>query len=463
MAHLSTPSSRGQWGSGFVFILAAAGSAIGLGNIWRFPMSVADGGGGAFLLIYLACIFAVGLPVMLAEMVIGRAGEKNPVGAMKHLKPGTPWYLIGALGVITGVIIISFYSVIAGWAGLYFVEALRGSFVNELEDAGAFFGGIISDTGSVLVAHFIFMAVTSVIVAFGIRHGIELMVKIAMPLFFILLLVLIFRAITLPGSAEGLAFYLKPDWSTVNAGTFLGALGQAFFSLSLGMGAIITYGSYLQKKENLPTSSGSVVGLDTLIAILAGLIIFPALFSVLSLSQVEETGGGPGLIFIALPNIFHALPMSWLFSVLFFALLLVAALTSAVSLLEVGCSYFVDEKKWSRPKVALGIGVFAFLLGIPSALSLVEGNFFSTLGGLGISFLDLAADIYMDFALLLGGLGIALFVGWGWGLKNALAEIRHSTPTFILQNTWCFMIRYIAPIAIIIILLYNIYSLFTGD
>ncbi|MCH8474078.1 MAG: sodium-dependent transporter [Opitutales bacterium] len=467
MGTSQTPTNtRGQWGSGLVFIFAAAGSAVGLGNIWRFPISVADGGGGLFLLLYVICILAIGLPVMLAEMVIGRAGQKNPVGAMKRLKPGTPWYLFGLLSVVTGVVITSFYSVVAGWAGIYLVEALKGTFTKPVEEGtAAFFTQTTSHTSSVMLAHFLFMGVTAGIVALGVKRGIEGMIKFAMPLFLLLLLALMLRSLTLSGSLDGLHYYLVPRFAGLEGADFLRALGQAFFSLGVGMGAIIAYGSYLRKQEHLPNAAASVVGLDTIIALLAGLIIFPALFTVMAAAEVEQLEGGAGLIFVVLSGIFHELPMSWLFSVLFFALLLVAALTSSVSLLEAGTSYLIDERGYSRPKAALNIGAGAFLLGVPSLLSLADTSFFHESGmfGWGFSFFSLLDDFYVTIALPLAGLGISLFVGWGWGIDNALKDIQQGTSrAFTLQRTWCLMIRYVAPIAIFVVLLYNLFESFNG-
>lgn len=436
-------SKRGHWGSGLAFILAAAGSAIGLGNIWRFPISVSEGGGGAFLLIYLLCVAVVALPVMLAEMVVGRAGEKNPVGAMQHLRPKSPWFLFGALGVLSGVIILSFYSVIAGWTIYYIIEAARGTFQPGI-DTEALFEEMASSGGIELLFHACFMILTIVVVAAGVRKGIERTVKILMPIFFLLLVLLMIRAVTLPGAAEGVAFYLKPDFSKLTAEVWVMAIGQAFFSLSLGMGAMITYGSYLTKRENLPASAACVAGADTLIAILAGLIIFPAIF----FAGMSSVGGGPALVFITLPQIFAQMPWAphggTLFGVAFFILLAVAALTSAISLLEVVVAHMVDDWKWKRRKAAWMVGAGIYVVGIPSALSL--GAVPALSGFLGMM------DGIANYTLVIGGLGLALFVGWGWGLKQALAEIQQGTPEFRLAKMWGVFIRYVAPIAIVLIL-----------
>lgn len=457
----SSPSpveSRGAWGSRFAFVLAAAGSAIGLGNIWRFPVSASEGGGGAFLLIYLICVVLVALPVMLAEMVVGRAGEKNPVGALQHLRPGSRWYYIGALGVATGVIILSYYSVIAGWTLYYFFQSVAGTFTPET-DTTAVFLEMSENAGIELGFHALFMGITIVVVAAGIRAGIERTIKILMPLFFVLLVLLVIRAVTLPGAGEGLSYYLKPDFSEITGRVWLAALGQAFFSLSLGMGVMITYGSYLAKKENLPASAGLVAGADTIIAVMAGFIIFPAIF----FAGMEPGTGGPALVFIALPQIFAQMPGGALggivFGSAFFALLAVAALTSAISLLEVVVSHMVDDWGWARKKAAWLVGAGIYLVGIPSALSLGAVGGLTELPLIGIGFLDLM-DKIAEFTLILGGLGLALFVGWIWGLKHALKEIRRGTPEFKLAALWSPLLRYVAPLAIAVILASQIYTVF---
>ena len=447
-----------MWGSRFAFVLAAAGSAIGLGNIWRFPVSVSEGGGGAFLLVYLLCVVVVALPVMLAEMVVGRAGEKNPVGALQHLRPGTRWYYVGMLGVLTGVIILSFYRVIAGWTVYYFVQSAIGKFTPDT-DTAAVFEHMASNAGIELVFHAIFMVATILVVAAGVKRGIERTIKILMPMFFVLLVVLMIRAVSLPGAAEGLTFYLRPDFSQLTGVVWLGALGQAFFSLSLGMGVMITYGSYLAKRENLPSSAGMVAGADTLIAVLAGLIIFPAIF----FAGMAEVRAGPALVFIALPQVFAEMPWApWggiLFGSAFFLLLAVAALTSAISLLEVVVAHMVDDWGWARKKAAWLVGVGIYLVGIPSALSFGAVGYFSDLPVIGGSFLGLMDGI-AEYTLILGGLGLAVFVGWIWGLKHALDEIRHGTPEFKLAALWSPLLRFVAPIAIAVILTTQIYSQF---
>ncbi len=451
-----TSTNRDRWGSRFAFVMAAAGSAIGLGNIWRFPVSVSEGGGGAFLLVYLCCVVLVALPVMLAEMVVGRAGEKNPIGAFRHLRPGSSWMAVGVLGVLTGAVILSFYSVIAGWTIYYIIKSALGTFT-PTTDTGLIFKNMAESPGLELLYHGIFMAITVVVVAAGIRRGIERSVKILMPLFFLLIVVLAIRAITLPGATEGLAYYLRPDFSKINASVWLTALGQAFFSLSLGMGAMITYGSYLNKKENLPASAAYVATADTLVAMTAGLLIFPAIF----FAGLEPGQAGPGLVFVALPQVFAQLPWApWggiLFGTAFFVLLAVAALTSAISLLEVVVAHLIDDWGWKRKKAAWTLGAGIYLLGVPSALSLGIVPALSNIGGTGLGFLDIM-DKAGEISLVVGGLGLAIFVGWVWGIPRALDEIHKGTPEFKLRKIWHPLVRYVAPVAISLILLSKLWG-----
>ena len=328
--------SRGAFGSRLGFILAAAGSAVGLGNIWRFPYAVGDGGGGAFVLVYLIFVVLIGVPVLLAELSLGRSTRANPVGAFKKICPGTLWPYVGGLGVATGFGVLAFYSVVAGWTLSYLGRALTGTFSSDftVEASGKLFGTIISDPVESLAMVAVFLALTAFVVRGGVSGGIERAAKILMPLFVVVLLALAARSLTLPNAGAGVKFLLDPDFSKLSANSVMFALGQALFSLSLGMGAMITYGSYLKKDENLPSAGVSVAIADTSIALLAGLIIFPALFSV-----GAESTKGPGLVFVALPGIFPTMPAGAVFAVAFYLLLAVAALTSTVSLLEVVVAY----------------------------------------------------------------------------------------------------------------------------
>ena len=455
---MSAPSaSSGQFGSRLGFILAAAGSAIGLGNIWRFPYSAGENGGAAFVLVYLGFVALIGIPVLLAELSIGRASGKNPVGAFRELDPGDgrSWSGVGLLGVITGFGILSFYSVIAGWTLSYLGRVLAGDFSNAMspESSKAIFTGIIADPVEVVAMSGVFLLLTGAVVRGGVSGGIERAAKVLMPLFFVILVVLAGRAVTLPNADKGLAFLFSPDFSKLTGVAVMSALGQALFSLSLGMGAMITYGSYLQKKESLGAAGISVAAFDTMIALLAGLIIFPAMFSV----GAEPSGAGPGLVFVTMPAIFDQLPAGQAFGVAFFALLAVAALTSTISLLEVVVAYLVGQRGWTRERavwVATGV---CFGLAVPSALSqgAVPG-----LGSdaLGESFLDWMNILFGNVTLAVGALFIALFAGWRWGADKARQEMQ-GLPLPLAQM-WSVAIRFLCPIAILAIM---IYMLATGS
>lgn len=440
---------RGTWGSKVAFILAAAGSAIGLGNIWGFPTQVGLHGGAGFVLVYLACVFLVGVPVMIAELTIGRATKRDAVGAFKALAPGSSWKWVGALGVVTGLVILSYYSVIAGWTVKYLwftVEGgLRGS---DPAQINAVFTDFLNSPEPILY-HLIFMALTIWVVTGGIEGGIEKVTTILMPFLFVILVLLVIRSVTLPGASEGIEFYLRPDFSKISFRVVLAALGQAFFSLSLGMGAMITYGSYLSKKEDLVSSAVYVSLSDLLIAFLAGFAIFPALFAVPGLKPDQ----GPSLIFLVLPNIFNEIPFGQAFGSAFYLLLVIAALTSSISLLEVVVAYFIDDRGWSRRNAAIMIGGAAFLIGIPSALS--EGYVPAFTG-----FLEYADFLFGKLSLVVGGLLISLFLAWRWGLPAALSEIYSSNRTFRLAAVWSILIRYVCPLAIAVILVDRLLSLF---
>ena len=433
--------ARGVWGSKIGFILAAAGSAIGLGNIWRFPTVAGANGGAAFVLVYLACVFLIGVPVMVAELSIGRRTRSDPVGAFKSLAPRTLWKFVGGLGVLTGFMILSAYSVVAGWTLNYILLTLSGRLSDaDTDHIKATFSAFVADGPSVILCHFLFMVFSVWIVAGGIKRGIERASKILMPVLGLLLVLLVVRSLTLPGALAGVNFYLNPDFSKVNLNVVMAALGQAFFSLSLGMGAMITYGSYIPKSDNLVSSAVFVSLADTLIAFVAGFAIFPALFSV-GLSPTA----GPGLIFLVLPNIFKEIPFGQLFGATFFFLLAIAALTSTISLLEVVVAYSIDQLGWARKRAALVVGVLVFLWGVPIALSNGAVAFLS-------GFMDIIFLYFGEISLALGALFICVFVGWKWGVNIALEEIRTGYPAFRLAPLWSFLVRYACPVAIAVIL-----------
>jgi NSS family neurotransmitter:Na+ symporter len=461
----STPggdaAARDTWGSKLAFVLAAAGSAIGLGNIWGFPTVAGQNGGAAFLVIYLVAVALIGAPVMLAELIIGRKTQRNPVGAFKALAPDSAWVVVGGLGVLTGVVILSFYSVIAGWTLAYILKAVAGTFTADA-DTATIFSHVAGDALPAIGWHFLFLVVTIGVVIGGVRDGIERWTKILMPALFVILLLLMARAVTLPGAGVGLEFYLKPDFSRIDTAVVLAAVGQAFFSLSLGMGAMITYGSYISRNEDLVSSAGWVTAFDTLIAITAGLIIFPTLFS----AGLEPGTGGPGMVFVVLTSLLGSIPPEpyggVIFGTLFFTLLAIAALTSSVSLMEVASAWLIDERKIPRKKAALLIATAAFVLGIPSALANGAVDWLTTVPGLGMDFLSVLFTIFGQYALVIGALLISLFIAWVWGVDRAGEEVRVNDGRFILGRTWAFLIRYVAPLAIAALLVQLVWGLVAG-
>lgn len=434
-------SNRGQWASNIGFILAAAGSAVGLGNIWKFPYLAGANGGGAFVVIYLAMVVIIGFVIMLGEMAIGRNTHLSAVGAYKKLSE--KWAFIGFIGVIVGFCILSFYSVIGGWVLNYIYKYLTGGIVGA--EAGAYFSGFISGTTGPIVWHLLFMILTCVIVLKGIAGGIEKASKFMMPALFILLIAVALRSVTLDGAMEGIKFFLKPDFSKVTIETVMAALGQAFFSLSLGMGAIITYGSYLGKTENLEKNAIIIPAIDTAVAILAGFAVLPAVFAF-----GFEPGVGPSLMFITLPSVFDSMPFGQFFGILFFILILFAALTSAIALLEVVVSFIIDNFKIGRKKATIIISIMIFIIGIPCSLANgpVMGDFLI----FGYNFFDFMSFLAESVLMPLGGLLMCIFIGYVWGVDNISNEIScngkyrfRSKPFFVI------MIKYVAPVLIFII------------
>jgi len=447
--------ARGTFGSRFGFIFAAAGSAVGLGNIWGFPTKVGQGGGAAFVLVYLACVALICAPIMIAELAVGRGSGKDPVGAFRVLKPGTGWWLTGMLGVLAGVGILSFYSVIAGWAIAYIYFAATGAVTGDSASTGAFFGSFVANSGASIALTFVVLAITAGTLLGGVREGIERMTKALMPMLLILLILLAVRSVTLPGADAGLAYYLKPDFSKMSFREFNAALGQAFFSLSLGMGAMITYGSYLAKTENMARAAMWVVIVDTLVALMAGFIIFPAGFS---LTNFDPSTSGPGLIFVVLPQLFATIPGGHLVGAAFFVMLTMAAVTSTISLLDVPTAHLIDSHGWDRKKAVLVLTGVTFLLAIPSALSQGASSFFSSLPGVGMGFLDLMAIMWNDFALPIGGFLLALFVGHVWHTRQAVKELDEGGP-MPGAALWGFLIRWVCPAAIGLIIFFTVRDL----
>jgi len=448
-------ANREHWGSKFGFVLAASGSAIGLGNIWKFPYITGENGGAAFIFVYLICIAIVGLPVVVAEILMGRTTQRNPVGAFRKLSGSKFWTTIGGLGVVAGFIILSFYTVIAGWSLGYMIEALQGNFsqLTTAAQANAHFNSLVGDPTWMIGFYTIFFVFTMAVVFLGVKDGIEKGSKIMMPILFIILIILMIKGITLKGSGAGLTFLLQPDWSKITGQSVLIALGHAFFTLSLGMGALMTYGSYLNKKTNIPNAAVQIVFLDTLIALMAGVAIFTAVFA-----MGQNPAMGPGLIFNTLTVVFGGMTGGYFFGLLFFVLLTVAALTSSISLLEVAVAYFVDERKWSRQKSVLLIGSSIFIFGLPSALSF---NLMANITFNGMTFFDLADFIASNVLLPVGGLFIAIFVAWIWGFDKALIELKHGAENVFKDRTWLvttfkIFLKYIAPVMIFIVFLHSV-------
>ncbi|ANU16763.1 sodium-dependent transporter [Planococcus maritimus] len=443
--------AREQWTSKIGFILAAAGSAIGLGAIWKFPYETGANGGSVFILLFILSTVLIGLPVLLAEFVIGRRGQADAVSGLKKQAPGKPWYLIGWSGFIFSFLILSFYSVVGGWVLSYLVRAITLQ-LSGLGDAdfAELFGSIISSPLEVLIAQAAFMALTIWIVQGGIKGGIERASKIMMPALLVFFVILMIRSLTLDGAMEGVRFMFVPDWSFFNFETALVALGQAFFSLSVGVAGMITYASYLKKSENLTRSAVSVVTLNIVISIMAGLIIFPAVFA---LDYLPDQG--PGLVFIILPAIFDQLFMGQFLIIIFFILLLFATLTSSISMLEITVSIAVKNKYDRRRRLAFIIGLAIFVVGIPSALSfgvMSEPVFF------GYTFFDFVDILTSRIGLPLGALFTSLFAGYVLSNKDAHNEL---TQQQSWVEVWRVLVRYVAPAAIIVVFINGIINIFS--
>jgi len=441
---------RGQWSSKIAFIFAAAGSAVGLGNIWRFPYVTGENGGGAFVFLYLLVIVLLGFPVMLLELSMGRASEKNPVGAFRVLRPGSPWVFVGFMGVLTGIAILSYYTVIAGWTIAYLIKSIS----MDLDPKA--FSTFIADVPQQITYFMIFLLVSVGVVAGGVKDGIERITRVLMPVLVGLMILLIIRSVTLEGALSGLEFYLVPDFSKVSAKTLIYAIGQGFFSLSLGMGAMITYGSYISKKDNLVSSGAWVCLFDTVIALMSGLIIFPALASA---GQAPEAGFT--LVFDVLISLFNQMPLGSFVAIVFFFLLSIAALTSTISLVEVATAYLVDERNIPRGTAVLMVAGVTAVLGIPCALSLGGSDFFTNLLPLGNgqykSFLGIMDFMFGNMALSLGALLLCIFVVYSWKVSSAVKEISSGNSGFQRYAIyWLLALKYVAPLAIAAILIYMV-------
>jgi len=438
-------SIHGTWSSRWTFILAATGSAVGLGNIWKFPYMAGDNGGGAFVLIYLACIFVIGIPIMLGEIMIGRRGRSSPANTMKYLakEAGTSkaWTLLGATGALAGLLILSFYSVAAGWAMAYVFGGFQETSAQAVNSE---FNKFLANPAALLFWHSLFIVTTVVIVARGILKGLEAWINTLMPALFVIIILLCIYAMQTGAFIEGLTYLFKPDFSKINSDILLAALGQAFFTLSLGMGAIMAYGAYMPADQNIGKTALSVAALDTGVALLAGIAIFPIVFA----NGLEPTEG-PGLVFVTLPIAFANMPLGVLFGTLFFILLSIAALSSSISLIEPGVAWVVESLKTKRSYAAIALGAFAWTLGVFSALSF---NLMSEFKIFGMNFFDFTDFLTNQIMLPLGGIFIAIFVGWMMKKQDVLDELQIEDG--IIFKCWFFVVRFVAPVMVGMVLIY---------
>ena len=437
-----THTKRATFGSKIGVILATVGCAVGLGNIWRFPYMLGENGGAAFLLVYISCILFLGIPVMITEFFIGRYSRKNAAGAFKVMAPGTKWSVIGYNGVAAAFLILGYYAVVSGWTLEYIVQAFSGSLEGKnatdfADEFTAFSTGVFRP----ILWTVVFIALTHIIIVSGVKEGIERASKVMMPMLFLILIALCVRSITLPGASEGLTFLFNPDFSKIDSSVVLSAMGQAFFSLSIGMGCLITYASYFGKQTNLQTTALQVTILDTLVAVLAGVMIFPAVFSF----GIEPTTG-PELVFITLPNVFEQLPFGNIWSFVFFMLLALAALTSTISLHEVSTAYVHEEYHISRKKAAVIVSIGVTIVGILCSLSM---GVLSSYTLFGLNFFNLLDFVTAKIMLPLGGMMICIFTAKRVDKLLLKEEVtNHGTIRFYFFNTYAFFVKYIAPIGI---------------
>ena len=448
---------RENFGSRAAVIMAMAGSAIGLGNIWRFPYMVGEYGGAAFIILYILCSFILVLPIFFAETIIGRRSRSNTFGAMRKLAPGTAWKWLGLLTIVSPIIILSYYSVVGGWSVEYLFKALAFDFTDTPPDQiQGFFGRFISATWRPIVAHTVFLAMVAGIILAGVKKGIEKFTKITMPILFVLVVIITIYSVSLPGASKGVEYLVKPDFSKISASTVAAAMGQAFFSLSLGVGTILTYASYVRKDENILASGVGTAVSDLLFAILAGFSIMPAVFA-----AGITPGAGPGLVFETLPYIINkmgvAIPwISALVAILFFVTILVAALTSAISMMEVGVAYLTEEKGMKRLTATLAITAFAWVVGILCSLSFGPLSGVSLLGNSIFDFLD---KLCSNWLLPAGGLLFTLFVGWKMSRADVKDEFTNGgtlkANTRLFGLIW-FLLRFVAPVGIVAVFVTNL-------
>ncbi|MBP9920512.1 MAG: sodium-dependent transporter [Proteiniclasticum sp.] len=436
-------NNRGSWSSRFGFLMAAVGSAVGLGNLWKFPYLAGDNGGGAFVLVYIGLVVLLGFTLMLAEMTIGRHANSDAYGSYNKIKKG--WGFVGGFGILSGFLILSYYSVVGGWVMKYIVASFTGTGTDKAE----FFGNFISSPVEPLVYHLIFMGLTAIIVIRGISGGIEKASKFLMPALFVLLVVTVIRSVTLDGAIEGIKYFVTPNFSEITLKVVIAALGQVFFSLSLGMGIMVTYGSYLRKDEDMEKDAFIIPSLDSLVAILAGFAILPAVFA-LGFEPTE----GPGLMFITLPAVFENMPLGSVFGALFFVLVFFAALSSSISLMEVTVAFGIDKMKWSRKTSVMVFTTLMFIIGIGASLSMGEWSDFLIpwIDGKSYGIFDFLDVLTSYYLLPLGGLFGALFIGYVWGVPNAVKEIKIGSK-FVTEKLWSILIKFVVPILVFLILL----------
>lgn len=442
---------RGNFGSRLGVILASAGSAVGLGNIWRFPTEVGRNGGAAFILVYLFCVFLVAMPVMVSEFIVGRRSKSNTIGAYRVLSPGKPWVIIGYMGVLGGILILSFYSVVAGWTLHYTIDSFRNALSANLDFAKVF-NDFVTHPWKPLLFQYLFLLMTHFVVVRGVESGIERSSKMMMPLLFLLILMLTGFSLCMPGAADGLTFLLKPDFSKVTTSVVLSAMGQAFFSLSVGVGCLATYASYFKPDTRLVKSAFSVCFIDSMVAILSGFIIFPAAFSVAGV----EVDAGPGLVYITLPHVFNmafgSMPLlGYAFSGMFYVLLLLAALTSTISMHEIATAFIHENFKLSRKTSATIVTAICLLLGTACSLSFGPWNEIKVFG---MGFFDLFDFVTAKYMMPLGGLLITLFIGWYLKQEVVREELTNAGTLQVRTYKFLFfLIRWVAPVGVILIFL----------
>lgn len=444
-------SVHGAWSSRFAFILAATGSAVGLGNIWKFPYITGENGGGAFVIVYLVCVLLIGIPIMIAETMLGRRSQRNPVETMALLtdEAGADknWHYLGWMGVIAGMLILSYYSVIAGWASAYIVKAFAGSFFDA---DGAAIKGIFDDFVAspvqLIFWHSLFMLATMLIVVRGVNNGLEKAVQFLMPSLFVLMILLVGYAMTTGSYNQGLHFLFMPDFSKLTSDSVLTAMGHAFFTLSLGMGAIMVYGSYLPKGISIAKTAFLIAGADTAVALLAGIAIFPIVFA-----NNLHPASGPGLIFQTLPIAFGAMTGGWLMGILFFVMLVIAALTSSISLIEPVVAWLVESKDLSREKACIWSGLVTWLLGLGTVFSF---NVWSNVKFFDRNIFQLLDYLTANLMLPIGGFCIAVFAGWI--MKRQHSEQELDMPNAASYQVWKILISYVAPLAVFFVFLHVI-------